>query len=108
MSSVAEFVTAMVSAAKTSVGKDWPTIRAFARPELEQLARSMLALGRLYALGEITQGQARALFKIHRNTTQTVFLAIEGMGIIATENAINAALKAVKDSINRTVGFALL
>lgn len=55
-----------------------------------------------------TDLQAQALLQIHRNTTQTVLLTIEGLGVIAVENAINAALSAVATAVNKAAGLALL
>ena len=39
---------------------------------------------------------------------QTVLLTIEGLGIVAVQNAINAALSVVKDTVNTAIGFTLL
>ena len=37
-----------------------------------------------------------------------VMLTIEGLGVIAGENAINAALKAVRETVNNALPFKLL
>jgi hypothetical protein len=37
-----------------------------------------------------------------------VFLTIEGLGIIAVENALNAAIGAIRDTVNGAVKFALI
>jgi len=39
---------------------------------------------------------------------QAVLLAVEGIGLIAAQNVINAALGAVKEAVNKAIGFALL
>jgi hypothetical protein len=37
-----------------------------------------------------------------------VFLTIEGLGIIAVENALNAAIAAIRSTVNGAVKFALI
>ena len=106
--SVAELVKTMLAAAKNSLDKDWPKARDYAKPELSKLARSLLDIGRLFAEGKITKLEARSLLEIHKNTTKTVFLTVEGLELLAVEKAINAALGAVKDSVNGALGFALV
>jgi hypothetical protein len=106
--SVASLGEAMLEAIRKSLDKDWPKARDFAKPELQRLARSMVDIVRLIEEAKVTKQQAKALLKIHRNTTQIVLLTIEGLGIIAVQNAVNAALGAVRTVINRAAGFTLL
>ncbi len=106
--SVKKLVTDMLGAAKASFGKDWPKARDFAKPEFQRLATSLIDIGRLVLQDKVNEQQARALLAIHRNTTQIVLLTIQGLGVIAVENAINAALDAVRTTVNQAVKFALL
>jgi Asp-tRNA(Asn)/Glu-tRNA(Gln) amidotransferase B subunit len=106
--SIASLAAAMLDAVKASLDKDWPKARDFAKPELQRLARSMADIVRLIGEGKVTNQQAKALLEIHRNTSQIVLLTIEGLGIIAVQNALNAAVDAVRTVINRAAGFALL
>jgi hypothetical protein len=101
-------VTDMLAAVKASLGTDWPKARDYARPEFQRLATSLVDIGKLVLAGKVNEQQARALLAIHRNTTQIVLLTIEGLGVIAVENAINAALDAIRTTVNRAVKFALL
>ncbi len=98
----------MIGAAKASLGRDWSKARAFAEPELDRLARSLVSIGQLTVDGTITQEEAAALLDIHKNTTRMVILTVEGLGLLAVENAINAALASVKDTLNAALGVALL
>lgn len=100
--------TAMIGAARDSLGNDWSEVRTFAEPELKRLARTLLDIGKLAAAGEISEAEAQALLRIHRNTTQMVFLTARGMSLLAVENAINAALAAARSPLNATLGIALL
>jgi len=105
---VSDLVSSMVKAAQASLGKDWPKARDFARPEIDRLARTLRDITQLAAAGKVNKQQARALLAIHKNTAQTVLLTIEGLGIIAAENAINAALAAVKEAVNAAAGVAIV
>lgn len=100
--------TAMIGAARESLGNDWHDVKTFAEPELKRLARTLLDIGRQAASGEISEAEARALLRIHRNTTQIVLLTARGMSLLAVENAINAALDAARAPLNAALGIALL
>ncbi len=105
---VSDLAAKMLAAVRESLGNDFAKVKDFASPELETLAQSLVNIGRLAAEGKATPRQAKALLKVHLNTTQTIFLTVEGLGIIAVENAINAALGAVRDTINGSLGFTLV
>jgi len=103
-----QIAAAMLKAAKHSLASDWPKARAYAEQEFKRLAQSLADIGTLVAAGTVNEQQARALVQIHKNTTLTVMLTIEGLGIIAVENAINAALAAVTTAVNKAVGLTVL
>ena len=106
--SVADMVSDMLQSVKASLGKDYRKAKDFARPELQRLARSLVDIAKLVATDKVTKQQARSLVAIHQNTTRVVFLTIEGLGIIAVENALNAALGAIRSTVNGAVKFALI
>lgn len=106
--SAGDLASSMLGAAKGTLDRDWPRVRAFAEPELTKLANTLVEIGKLLLEGKITELEARSLLEIHKNTLRTVLLAIQGMGLLAVENAINAALGAVRDAVNGAVGLALL
>ena len=104
----ADLVSTMVSAAKGSLGTDWIKVATYAESEFERLAASLANIAKLVADKRISGQEAESLLRIHRNTTMTVMLTVEGMGIIAVETAINAALGAVKDLVNGAAGVRIL
>ncbi|MBK7189898.1 MAG: hypothetical protein IPH86_14790 [bacterium] len=75
---------------------------------MKRLAESLAAIAKLVATKKVNQRQAKALLRIHSNTTQSVLLTIDGLGVIAVEDAINAALGAARDTVNSAVGFKLV
>lgn len=103
-----ELAGSMVTAMRTSLGDDWDAARKYAEPQLRRLADILVEIGEMVAAGEISPEEARSLLRIHRNTTETVILAVKGMGIVAVENAVNAALGVVRDTVNGAVGVELL
>jgi hypothetical protein len=61
-------------------------------------------MGELKQNGKITEQEAAYLMDLQRNASRTVLLTIEGLGILAVEEAINAALAVVRDTINAALG----
>jgi hypothetical protein len=106
--SVSDLMNDMLGAVKASLGKDFSKAKDFAKPEFQRLARSLVDIAKLVAEKKVNQQQARSLLAIHRNTTQTVLLTIEGLGVIAVENALNAAFDVIRTTVNRVVKFALV
>lgn len=74
----AALVPEMLAAVRESLGRDFGKVRDYARPELQKLAQSLVDIGNLAAEQKVTERQARALLRIHLNTTQTVLLTVEG------------------------------
>jgi hypothetical protein len=106
--SVDALAKSMVAAARASLGRDWSKARKFAEPQLDNLARSLITVGEMAAEGSISAQEAAALLEVHKNTTRTVLLTSKGLGLLAVENAINAALGAVRDTVNGALGVTLL
>ena len=106
--SAGELAGSMVGAAKGTLDRDWKRARAFAEPELARLAQSLVDIGKLLVEGKITELEARSLLVIHTNTTRTVLLTVKGLGLLAVENAINAALGAVQQAVNGALGIVLI
>lgn len=103
-----EILNPMLSAAQKELGNKWPDVKDYADAEFKKLGESLLSIAAMRAENKITQRQAELLFDIQRNTARTVMLTVEGLGILAVEGAINAALGAVKDSVNTALGWTLL
>ncbi|MEH6640580.1 MULTISPECIES: hypothetical protein [Halomonadaceae] len=105
---VGELLEKMLDAAKAVLEEDWPEIKEHAETELKGIAEGIALVERLRLQGKISQKQAKSLIKMKRNTAQIVLLTLEGLGVLAVEKAINAAIKAIKDTVNGTLDFALL
>jgi hypothetical protein len=98
----------MLNAVKPVLSKYWGDVKDFAETEAEKMAKTLATITELRVANKINDQQAQALLDMQRHSMQAVFLAVEGIGLIAAQNAINAALGAVKDMVNKAIGFALL
>jgi hypothetical protein len=105
---VGELGKEMLGAVKGSLSESWPGIKDFAEVEVKKLAQGIVSIEKMYLQGKIDKKTSKLLLNIHKNAMQTVLLTVEGMGIIAVEKAINAALKVAKDGVNSALGFALI
>ncbi|MGK6357024.1 hypothetical protein ACMGDH_17565 [Sphingomonas sp. DT-207] len=103
-----DIVKAIVGAMRGTFAEQWPQVRDFAEGEAQKLGVSLAQITRLTLSGQISEGEASVMLEMQKNAARTVLLAIRGMGIIAVESAINSALAAVRDIVNRAIGFALL
>lgn len=105
---VKSLATAMLGAAKGELSDHWPEVKDYATSEAKKTAETLALIERLSLTGQINVTQAKALLRMQRNSAQAVLLTIEGLGLLTVEAALNAALKAVRDTVNTAVGFVLL
>ncbi|UCC71430.1 MAG: hypothetical protein JSV86_13670 [Gemmatimonadota bacterium] len=105
---VSSLAKEMFEASRTVLEDSWPEIKDYAKAEFKKIAESMAMIARLRAAGKLTQKKARLHLEIQKNASRMVLLTVEGLGIIAVERAINAALGAVRDTVNTAVGFRLV
>lgn len=105
---VSELVAKMSEAAAAKLSDAWPSVADFATEEFRKLGQAVIFVQCQHAEGKMTEQQARLHMQIQKNAARIVLLTIEGLGILAVEAAINAALAVVKETVNTAVGFALL
>ena len=105
---VGAIVTAMVAAGKASLKTSWPKVREYVSAESQKMATTFAQIEALTLAGKINQAEASVLFEMQKNASRAVLLSVKGMGLIAVEMAINAAIDAVRGSVNGALGFALL
>ncbi|EMP56423.1 hypothetical protein MSNKSG1_05733 [Marinobacter santoriniensis NKSG1] len=105
---VHQILPGMIAAAKGVFDEKWPIIKDYAEAELEKLARTLAQIEALKLSGQISDAEASMLFEMQKNTARAVMLTLQGMSLLLVEGAINAALAAVKDTINTALGFTFL
>lgn len=99
-----KLLKAMLQAASAALKKQWPKAKDYASNEFRKLLLEAQHIAQLKAAGKITEQEAFYLMNLQRNASRAVLLTIEGLGIIAVEAAINAALAVVRDTINSALG----
>ena len=105
---VQEILKKMVGAAKVVLNDHWKEVEPFAKQEFKSFAQNLQLIGKLKLKGEISLEQAKYYLEIQKSSIRIILLTIKGLGIIAVENAINAAINIVRDTVNKTIGWALI
>jgi hypothetical protein len=97
-------LAAALAALKGHANKAQPFLVA----EAKKMAETGLQIVEGQASGEINEAQARILLRMQGNASQSVLTAVETIGMIAAQDAINAALGVVRGAVNKALGIALL
>lgn len=103
-----EVIEKMLSAAKGVFDDKWPETKDYAKSEVKIFAERFQTIARLRAAGAISEKRAKSHVEFQKEAWETVLLAVAGLNQLLVEEALNAALDAVKDTINTGVGFVLL
>src|SRR5262249_1486795 len=98
----------MLAAALPLLGKAGQDAASFAKVEFSKIAQSIVAIGEDLAAKRINQEQAELLLDMQKLASRNVLLTIEGLGLLAVEAALNAALDVVKKAVNTALGFVLI
>jgi hypothetical protein len=98
----------MLTAAQGTLGTKWPAARDYASSEFTKLLLEAQNIAILKTKGTINEQEATLLMGMQRNASRAVLLTIKGLGLIAAQQAIDAALSVVRTTINTALGFALL
>lgn len=72
------------------------------------LAENIQLLGQLKFERKVSVEQAKHYLEIQKSSVRIVLLTIEGLGILAVETAINAALDVIKSKVNTALGWSIL
>ncbi|HZT36010.1 MAG TPA: hypothetical protein VFA15_08820 [Nitrososphaera sp.] len=105
---VQSLASEMLGAALPILKKDADDAESFAKVEFTKIAQTIASIGGQLATNQITERQAVLLLNMQKLASQNVLLTLEGLGLLAVEAAINAALGVVRSTVNTAVGFALL
>ena len=98
----------MIGAMQGVLTKKWPEIKEYAETEAKKLAESFVMIEKLKLEGKLDEEEARLHFQMQKNAGRTVLLTIEGLGVLAVEEALNAAFDIVRDAVNTALGFTLV
>ena len=98
----------MLDAARKAVSNRWPKLRAVAEVEMRKLAQTLIDIDTLRRSGEIDEKRAHLMLQMQQNTARTVLGNVRGLGVLAAEQATEAAIAAVARFVNGAVKFKLL
>jgi hypothetical protein len=98
----------MLGAMQNVFAEKWSDVKEYGEAEAKKLAHSFVMIEKLRIANKIDEEEVRLHFNIQKNASRTVLLAIEGLGILAVEQALNAALAVIKDAVNTAIGFTLI
>jgi hypothetical protein len=99
---------AVVGAAQQEAGQTWPQIRTLAEQSFRDLTQAIVEAGEGVIRGEATPDEAKVIVEeAIRAATGVLAAAIVG-GKAAAQRIVNAALAAVRQTINTAVGFVLV
>jgi len=105
---VHKLVQDMLDKMKPILGAHWDQVQVYAKSETEKLGLALAKVQAQKMTGAISEQQANILFDMQKNASLAVLAAVHGIGEEAAAKALNAALKAIKDPINKAIGFTLL
>ena len=83
-------------------------VRPFAETEMRKLAETAVLIQLGQSDGSIDKETAEILVAMQANASRAVLTAIETVGMIAAQDAINAAIDVLKAAVNKAVGIAFL
>ena len=105
---VGTLASQMLAAALPVLKKGAQDAESFAKTEFTKIAQTIVGIGEQLAIGQINKQQAGLLLDMQTSASRNVLLTLEGLALLAVEEAINAALGVVKTAVNTALGFALI
>ena len=105
---VASLAASMLVAAKVPLIAGWDTAEPFAKTQFTNIAQQIVDIQAQLSAGSLNQAQASILLDMQKNASRAAFLTISGIGVLAAQDAINAALGAIATAVNGALGFPLL
>lgn len=98
----------MLDAAKGKLTNHWSEAKPYAEKEIKSFAETIKLVTELKVQGKISEEQAKLYIDIQKSSMRIVLLTIEGLGILAVEAAINAALDIIRSTVNTALNWTVL
>lgn len=105
---VASLAQSMLVAVAQVLRAHWNDVRPFAETEMQKLAATAAQIEAGHAAGTINDVQAKILLRMQANASQSVLTAVETVGMIAAQDAINAAIQVLTSAVNTAIGIVVL
>ena len=98
----------MISAAIGVFKKNWAIVQPYAENEFAKFSQDLILIEAMVTAGTMSQTRAKLHVEMQKNSMRAVMIAVEGIGIITVEEAINAVFAVLSQTVNKAVGFVLL
>ena len=105
---LSQLLPQMLAAASAPLKKQWPVVKDYVESELKKIGESIAFIEAQRLAGKMTDEQARLHLELQKMASKNVLIAAEGLGYLAVEAAINAALGVIKTAVNTALKFTLL
>lgn len=105
---VDQLVASMLQAAQGVLAQKWPEAKDYVESEFKKIGEAIAFIEAQRALNRMSNEKARLQLEMQKNTTKVMLLTGKGLGTLAVEDAINAALDVIKSTVNTALGFVLL
>ena len=103
---IAQVVNEMLQAALPYLSKGGQQASSYASHEFQQYIVNVEHVQNMAEEGKVTDQEAQYLVDQYKLSMRAVLLAIEGLGVIAAQNAINAAIDVLNSALNAALGAA--
>lgn len=103
-----QLLTNMREASRTELDSFWPSIKDYIETENRKMVETFKMIERLNKANRIDALTAKSLIEGQIISRKAVLETVDGMQTIMIENSLNAALKSVKQAVNRVLQFQLL
>jgi hypothetical protein len=81
--------------------------KQFGKTEALKIAQTAQMLAQGVATGRIDADEAKLILEVQKNASRSILLTIKGLGIVAVENAVNAAMDVVRKAIKTATSVVL-
>ena len=81
--------------------------KAFGRHEADKMARTAMMLAEGVTSGQVDADEAKLILEVQKNASRSVLLTVQGLGIVAVEQAVNAAMTVLMTAVQRATGVLL-
>lgn len=98
----------MIDATQRTITANWSGLKPFVESESRHILESIRLIAGLKEKGSITEEQAALHMEIQLETYKSLLLTVQGIRKVQAENAVNAGLGVIRDTVNRLLGWALL
>lgn len=110
---VDEVLSAMTAAGKQVFADNWGTISTYAETEFKKMSQQMVDIAANVAKHELDPSQGysadvgKMLMDMQRLSTVSVLIAMSTMTMVAAQQALNAMLEIVKNTLGGVIGAIL-